>query len=99
MVRADAHRVADVSGAIAQIERRTAGLDATAAAEDESVQVWVLCHIAIIGEALRTLSPDIQAAHPTIHWGGPDRPAKRCRAPVLPPVTRAHLGDGDAAPA
>ena len=37
-------------------------------ARDELIQVWVLHHLQLIGEAVRALSPDLTSRHPEVPW-------------------------------
>lgn len=68
-MRTDLLRVTDALSAIRRIEERaTSGRDAFD--RDELVQVWCLYHLAIIGEALRAMSPEFQAEHSAIDWQG-----------------------------
>lgn len=34
----------------------------------ELIQVWMIYHLQIIGEAARSLSPELKAAHPEVPW-------------------------------
>ena len=68
-MRTDALRVQDALAAIAQIERRTTRDQAEFFA-DELIQIWVLYHLAVIGEALRAMSTEFQSQHPEINWAG-----------------------------
>ena len=66
-MRDDRERLRDILEAIARIEKYTAnGRDVFDS--DELVQVWVLRHVQIIGEASRTLSPEFRAQHAEIQW-------------------------------
>jgi uncharacterized protein with HEPN domain len=38
--------------------------------EDELIQVWIVHHLAIIGEAASKISDDFKSTHPDISWGG-----------------------------
>lgn len=68
-MRTDSLRVQDALAAIGQIERRTPR-DRAAFFADELIQVWVLYHLAIVGEALRAMSTEFQSQHPEINWAG-----------------------------
>lgn len=66
-MRKDRLYLADILEAIERIDRYTAaGLEAFD--RDELVQTWVVRHLEIIGEAVRSLSPDIKARHPEVPW-------------------------------
>jgi uncharacterized protein with HEPN domain len=68
-VRADRDRLADIIHAISLIERYArrgrAGFE-----RDELLQVWVIHHLAIIGEAAARLSPALRQDHPEVPWSG-----------------------------
>lgn len=75
-MRADRDRLTDVLEAIERIERHTSGgrevFDA-----DELVQVWVVRHLQIIGEAVSHLSQELHTQYPDVPWRsiiGPNRP-------------------------
>ena len=60
-------RLADILEAIDNIERYAVrGRDAFE--RDELVQVWVLHHLRVIGEAVRVVKPQLAGAHPDIPW-------------------------------
>ena len=67
-MREDTRRLYDVLDAVAAIERH-----ATIAREDfdqnELIQVWVVHHIEIIGEAVRAMSAELKAKYPQVPWG------------------------------
>ncbi len=66
-MRRDQERLLDILEAIQRIERHAArGREEFD--RDELVQTWIVHHIQIIGEAARTLSGDLRAAHPEIPW-------------------------------
>jgi uncharacterized protein with HEPN domain len=63
----DADRLSDILAAIARINDRIAdGLDAFE--RDEMLQVWVIHHLQIIGEAARGVSQRIKDRHPEVGW-------------------------------
>ncbi len=66
-MRRDRERLLDIQDAIAQIQkyadRIREGLQ-----QDELVQVWVLHHLRILGEAARTLSEEVKRRHPDVPW-------------------------------
>jgi uncharacterized protein with HEPN domain len=66
-MRDDRERVLDIREAIEKIESVTArGKDVFY--RDELVQVWVIHHLQIIGEAVRGISPEYRIVHPEIPW-------------------------------
>jgi uncharacterized protein with HEPN domain len=66
-VRPDPERVADILDAIARIERRMTE-DFERFARDEMLQIWVVHHLEIVGEAAKHLSPGYRAGRPDIPW-------------------------------
>jgi uncharacterized protein with HEPN domain len=66
-MRTDADRLGDILLAIAKIKERTAGsLDAFE--HDEMLQVWVIHHLQVIGEAARGLSQGVKNRCPEVQW-------------------------------
>jgi uncharacterized protein with HEPN domain len=66
-MRDDHGRVLDIIEAIARIEKVSSrGRDLFF--QDEMVQVWVIHHLQIIGEAVRGISPEFKSSHPEIPW-------------------------------
>ena len=66
-MRADSERLRDILKGIDQIlAKASAGPDAFA--RDEMLQVWVLHHLQIIGEAARCLSEEFRRRHPDRVW-------------------------------
>jgi len=66
-MRSDADRVGDILEAITRIkERSAANLDAFLA--DEMLQVWVIHHLQLIGEASRGLSEPLTRRYPEAPW-------------------------------
>ncbi len=67
-MRSDRERFIDIEEAIANIERYLQrgkkGFEA-----DELLQVWVVRHLQIIGEAASRVSPETQNRFPEIPWG------------------------------
>jgi uncharacterized protein with HEPN domain len=60
-------RLRDILDAIAEIERYAArGRDAFD--QDELIQVWIVHHLQIIGEAAAQLGRDFHDAHPEVPW-------------------------------
>ena len=68
-MRDDHQRLLDIVEAIEKIESRTSG-GRQAFDADELIQVWVLHHLRILGEAARTLSAEFQDDHPDLPWSG-----------------------------
>ncbi len=66
-MRDDSERLRDILKAIDQILRKTAG-GRVAFDSDEMVQVWVLHHLQVIGEASRCLSSEFRRRHPDKVW-------------------------------
>jgi uncharacterized protein with HEPN domain len=66
-MRSDADRVSDILEAIEKIKARTPA-NAVAFQQDELVQVWVIHHLQVIGEAARALSPSLRERHPDVPW-------------------------------
>lgn len=53
--------------AVKRIDRvASAGRDAFS--RDEQAQIWVIHHLEILGEAARSLSEALRAAHPDVPW-------------------------------
>jgi uncharacterized protein with HEPN domain len=66
-MRDDLERIQDVLEAIEHIQKYTSrGREAFDG--DELVQTWVVYHIQVIGEAIRSLSDDLRSHHPEIPW-------------------------------
>ena len=66
-MRDDRLRLADILEAIRQIEKYS-GHDRNAFDENELIQVWILHHLEIIGEACRGLSGEFRKTHPDEMW-------------------------------
>ncbi|MGH3899137.1 MAG: HepT-like ribonuclease domain-containing protein [Pseudonocardiaceae bacterium] len=66
-MRSDPDRVQDILEAIERVERHTGGGRA-AFDTDELIQVWVVRHLQIIGEAASRLSDDARSRQPDIPW-------------------------------
>jgi uncharacterized protein with HEPN domain len=66
-VRDDAGRLQDILDSIQRIEERIGGGRDRFEA-DEMLQVWVVHHLQIIGEAARSISQALRVAHPEIPW-------------------------------
>jgi uncharacterized protein with HEPN domain len=67
-MRDDRQRLLDILDAIGNIERRIPE-SREAFADDELVQVWVVHHIQIIGEAAASLSQAFRDRYPAVPWG------------------------------
>jgi uncharacterized protein with HEPN domain len=61
-------RIEDILGALAKIERYTAGATFEAFAANELLSDAVLRNIEIIGEAARHVPSDVQSRFPVIPW-------------------------------
>lgn len=66
-MRDDSGRLQDMLEAIEKIEAYV-GQERQAFFEDELLQVWVIHHLQIIGEAANRLSPEIWETYPSIPW-------------------------------
>ena len=66
-MRDDAGRLQDILDSIQRIEERVGGGRQRFESE-EMLQVWVVHHLQIIGEAARAISPALRVAHPEIPW-------------------------------
>ncbi len=64
-MRSDAERLQDILEAIERIQSR-AQVDRLQ--QDELLQVWVLYHLQIVGEAVRSLSSELTQRYPEIPW-------------------------------
>ena len=62
----DADRLSDILAAIAKIKERVA--DSLAFQSDELLQVWVIHHLQVIGEAARGVSQPVRDRHPEVQW-------------------------------
>lgn len=66
-MRTDNERLEDIAEAIDRILEKTV-VGREAFERDVMLQVWVVHHLQIIGEAARTLSKEFLAAHPGTVW-------------------------------
>ena len=66
-MRDDAGRLQDILDSIQRIQERIGG-GRQRFESDEMLQVWVVHHLQIIGEAARSISPVLRDAHPGIPW-------------------------------
>jgi len=70
-MRDDRQRVLDILEAIENIERYVhAESNMHFSAEDELINVWVIHHLQIIGEAASKLSDTFREKHSEVAWGG-----------------------------
>ena len=66
-MRTERERLLDILEAIEDIERYASrGKDAFL--DDELIQNWMISHIALIGEACRSLTDEFQARYASIPW-------------------------------
>jgi uncharacterized protein with HEPN domain len=63
----DRGRLEDIQEAIGKIQGRT-GAGEVAFNRDEMLQVWVLHHLQIIGEAVSRLTPELLEHYPQVPW-------------------------------
>jgi len=66
-VRRDLDRLQDVLEAIDRIQQRTS-LSRESFDADPLVQVWVVHHLEIVGEACRGLSDELRSRYPEVPW-------------------------------
>jgi uncharacterized protein with HEPN domain len=66
-MRDDRERLLDLREAIERIEKYTAA-GRSALERDELIQTWVIYHLQIIGEAPRSLSPELRDRYPDVPW-------------------------------
>jgi len=64
-MKRDLERLQDILEAVDRIQSR---FDLNCIEDDEMLQVWVLYHLQIIGEATRTLSSEIRQNYSQIPW-------------------------------
>jgi uncharacterized protein with HEPN domain len=67
-VRSDRERLLDILEAIEKIEERVPAGAAEAFARDEMLQVWVLHHVQLIGEAASRLSDEARGKCSDVPW-------------------------------
>ena len=67
-MRSDADRIGDILEAITKIKERIPRED-EAFLRDEMIQVWVIHHLQVIGEAARGVSQATRARYPEVPWG------------------------------
>ena len=66
-MRTDQDRLEDILGAIGNIERYQEK-GQTAFESDELIQIWMVHHLQVIGEAARSLSSTLKATYSVIPW-------------------------------
>lgn len=66
-MRNDRERLLDILEAIERIDRH-APRTRSAFDRDELVQTWVVHHLEILGEAVRSLSEELRASHLEVAW-------------------------------
>jgi uncharacterized protein with HEPN domain len=66
-MRSDAGRLNDILEAIAKIEERIPK-DEETFERDEMLQVWVIHHLQVIGEAARWISDTLRSRRPDVPW-------------------------------
>lgn len=62
----DAGNVADILEAIDEVLGRSPKLDELLS--DRNLEIWVLHHLRVVGEAMTRLSDDLRRAHPEVPW-------------------------------
>jgi uncharacterized protein with HEPN domain len=68
VVRREAQRLDDISNAIEEIKRFTAGMDVDAYLANRQVQQAVALALVVIGEAVKALPPDLRGRHAGVAW-------------------------------
>lgn len=68
-MRGDRERLLDMLEAIRKIEQY-AHDESFTSPQDELVEVWMVHHLQIIGEAASRISDDLRKKHPEVSWGG-----------------------------
>jgi uncharacterized protein with HEPN domain len=66
-MRDDRERLLDLCEAIERIEKYAAA-GRSVLERDELIQTWVIYHLQIIGEAARSLSPELRDRYPDVPW-------------------------------
>lgn len=64
-MRSNAERLRDIVEAIERIQSR---VKIKHLQEDDMLQVWVLYHLQIVGEAVRSLSAELTQQYPEVPW-------------------------------
>ena len=66
-MRSNVDRLSDILAAIAKIKERNTD-NFAAFQSDEMLQVWVIHHLQVIGEAARGVSQSLEESHPEVPW-------------------------------
>ena len=66
-MRADRDWIEDIHEHIGKVSER-APADQRAFEFDELLQVWVLYHLSVVGEAARNVSEEFRDSHPEVRW-------------------------------
>ena len=66
-MRSDRERLLDILEAVDKIEQKTVR-DQGVFASDEMLQIWIIHHLQIIGEAASRMSEQFLDAHPEVPW-------------------------------
>lgn len=67
--RTDLERLADMRAAVADIQHLTAG-DRASFSADRHIQQAVAYNLAVLGEAARSLAPELRNRYPDLPWRG-----------------------------
>jgi len=67
-MRSTERRLADILEAVRRIQRKVEDVDRDEFGRDEMLQVWVVHHLQIIGEACRNLPEDLRDRYSDIPW-------------------------------
>ncbi len=60
-------RLEDILEAVRQIEKQR-GVGQESFEENELIQVWMIHHLQVIGEAVRAIDPAFRDKHPQVRW-------------------------------
>lgn len=66
-MRSERERVLDILEAIANVNKRLPK-DVEEFTGDELIQVWIIHHLWVIGEASSYLTPELRGRHPELPW-------------------------------
>lgn len=67
-MRTDFQRIKDILRAMDHIDSEIDANDKPTFQSDQKLQVWVIHHLQIIGEACRKLSDELKENHPEVPW-------------------------------